>query len=80
MERRPRMHVQNRLRELRAKHGLSQEELARAIGVSRQTIIALEKGRYNPSVQVALLAAQVLQESVESIFWLESAPDQREER
>ncbi len=65
------MKIRNRLRELRARHGLTQEALARAIGVSRQTIIALEKGRYNPSLQVALLIARVLGEPVESIFWLE---------
>ncbi len=66
------MKVRNRLRELRARHGLTQEALAEAIGVSRQTIIALEKGRYNPSLQVALLIARVFNEPVESIFWLES--------
>jgi len=72
------MEVRNRLRELRARHGLTQEALAKAIGVSRQTIIAMEKGRYNPSVQVALLLARVLGEPVESIFWLE-APSSKEE-
>ena len=65
------MEVHNRLRELRARRGLTQEELADAIGVSRQTISAMEKGRYNPSVQLALLAAKTLGEPVESIFWLD---------
>lgn len=73
------MRVRNRLRELRARHRLTQEALAKAIGVSRQTIIALEKGHYNPSIQVALLLAQVLGEPVESIFWLESPSDNAEE-
>jgi putative transcriptional regulator len=65
------MEVFNRLRELRAREGLTQAQLADAIGVSRQTVSAMEQGRYNPSVQVALLAARVLGEPVESIFWLE---------
>ncbi len=72
------MEVRNRLKELRARHGLTQEALAKAIGVSRQTIIAMEKGRYNPSVQVALLLARVLGEPVESIFWLETSPSNAE--
>lgn len=72
------MEVYNRLRELRARHGLTQAALAEAIGVSRQTIIAMEKGRYNPSVQIALLAAQVLDEPVESIFWLELSSNEEE--
>ncbi len=73
------MEVYNRLRELRARHDLTQEELAEAIGVSRQTVVSMEKGRYNPSVQVALRAAHVLNEPVESIFWLEPALDQNKE-
>lgn len=73
------MRVRNRLRELRARHNLTQEELALRVGVSRQTINALERGRYNPSVQVALLLAQELGEPVEAIFWLErSSPDSEE--
>ena len=74
------MKVHNRLKELRARHGLTQEALAKAVGVSRQTIIALEKGRYNPSLQLALLVARVLGEPVESIFWLETASSTDEER
>ena len=73
------MEVHNRLKELRARHGFTQEALAQAIGVSRQTIIALEKGRYNPSVQLALLIARALDEPVESVFWLEPSPDDDKE-
>ncbi len=73
------MKVYNRLKELRARHGFTQEALAQAIGVSRQTLVALEKGRYNPSVKIALLIASVLGEPVESIFWLEPASQDTEE-
>jgi len=69
------MEVHNRLRELRARHGFTQEALADVIGMSRQTVIALEKGRYNPSVQLALLVAKAMGEPVESIFWLEPSSD-----
>ena len=69
------MEVHNRLRELRARHGFTQEALADVIGMSRQTVIALEKGRYNPSVQLALLVAKAMGEPVESLFWLEPSSD-----
>jgi len=44
--------MKNRLRELREARGLTQEELAKALGVTRQTIIAIEKGRYDPSLRL----------------------------
>jgi putative transcriptional regulator len=47
---------------------ITQEELARAVGVTRQTIIAIEKGNYTPSVLLALKIAQYFNTSVESIF------------
>lgn len=63
--------LRNRLRELRARHDLTQEQLAQAVGVTRQTILAIEKGNYSPSVVLALRIAQVLQVPVEEVFWLE---------
>lgn len=54
----------------RNKKGITQEELAKAIGVTRQTIIAIEKGNYTPSVLLALKIAQYFNKSVESIFKL----------
>ena len=62
--------LDNKIRELRARHRMTQADLAKAIGVSRQTIVAVEKGEYNPSVVMALRIAKLFEESVESIFWL----------
>ena len=61
----------NRLKELRARHDLTQEALAGMVGVSRQSIISIEKGRYSPSVTLALRLARILQVRVEEAFWLD---------
>lgn len=62
----------NRVRELRQRgDGLTQQQLAEAVGVSRQTIIAIERGRYSPSLEVALKIARAFRQPVESVFWLE---------
>lgn len=50
--------------------GMTQEELARCVGVSRQTIVAVERGRYNPSVKLALKLARALLVRVEELFEL----------
>lgn len=50
---------------------MSQQELAEKVGVSRQTIVAIEKGDYSPSVKLALLLARVLQTTVEELFILD---------
>jgi len=60
----------NRLKELRARHDLTQEALAGMVGVSRQSIISIEKGRYSPSVALALRIARILQVPLEEAFWL----------
>lgn len=62
--------VQNRIRELRARHRWTQKKLAERVGVTRQTIIAIEKGQYNPSIELALKIAQAFEMPVEDIFWL----------
>ncbi len=62
-----------RLREVRARYGVSQEELAKAVGVTRQTIIAIEKGRYLPSLPLALKIARFFGLKVEDIFQLDEA-------
>ncbi len=63
--------VDNRVRSLRqGEKDMTQQELAAAAGVTRQTIIAIEKGRYSPSLEVALKIARSLEQPVESIFWL----------
>ena len=60
--------IRNRVRELREDRGLSQSELARLTGVTRQTIISLEKGSYVPSLLVALNLCEVFDAAVEDVF------------
>jgi putative transcriptional regulator len=69
------MSLRNRLKELRARHDLTQEGLAERVGVSRQTIISIEKGGYSPSVALALSIARVLQVPLEQAFWLENGEE-----
>ena len=63
--------MKNRLKVARAEADLTQEELAKRIGVSRQTINAVESGRYVPSTVLALKMAQVFGKPVEEVFFLE---------
>ena len=63
--------LKNRLKELRARDGLNQTELAKLAGVSRQTISLLERDEYTPSIVIALKIAQIFNEPVESVFRLE---------
>jgi putative transcriptional regulator len=60
--------VNSRVRELRRAAGLSQESLAQAVGVSRQTINAIETGRYDPSLKLAVHLARYFDSTVEVIF------------
>lgn len=60
--------MKNRLEELRKAKGLSQEELADALGVSRQTVSSLEKGRYNPSILLAFRIARLFGLRIEDVF------------
>ncbi len=62
--------VENRLRELRQQFGLTQEQLARDLDVTRHTILALEVGRYVPSIELALKLAAYFDLPLERIFWL----------
>ncbi|WP_214742181.1 MULTISPECIES: helix-turn-helix transcriptional regulator [unclassified Exiguobacterium] len=65
------MPLVNRVKELRARHQLTQGDLAEKVGVTRQTIISLEKGSYTPSLMLAMQIARVFEEPVESIFTIE---------
>ncbi|HEK9982817.1 TPA: helix-turn-helix transcriptional regulator [Streptococcus equi subsp. zooepidemicus] len=60
--------MQNRLEEIRKQKGITQEELANALEVSRQTIGSLENGRYNPSIILAFKIAKYFSLSIEDIF------------
>ncbi len=61
-------YITNIVHDLRTKRGLTQEELAEAVGVTRQTIISIEKGRYTPSVHLALNIARIFKVRVEEVF------------
>ena len=60
--------IRNRIKEYRARHNMKQEELAKLVGVRRETIGNLEKGKYNPSVVLAWNIAQVFGVPVEEVF------------
>jgi putative transcriptional regulator len=60
--------IKNNVNEYRAKVGLTQEQLAEKVGVTRQTIIAIERGNYTPSVLLALKLATTFSVSVETLF------------
>jgi putative transcriptional regulator len=60
--------MDNRIKELRAKHNLSQLELAQKVGVRRETIVFLEKGKYNPSLKLAFDISRIFNLSIEEVF------------
>ena len=60
--------MKNRLEELRKQRAIRQEDLAQALGVSRQTVISLEKGKYNPSLALAFKLAGYFGLPIEAIF------------
>ena len=60
----------NRLRVLRAEKNISQEDLAKSVGVSRHTILAIERGNYSPSVALALEIANYFKKPMEEVFSL----------
>jgi putative transcriptional regulator len=64
--------LNNRIKELRAKYSLSQLELAQKVGVRRETIVFLEKGKYNPSLKLAYEISKVFNQPIENIFIFES--------
>lgn len=63
--------MKNNIKQLRKSEGLRQEDLARILGVSRQTIIAIENDKYNPTLELAMKIARLLRLHVEEIFILE---------
>jgi putative transcriptional regulator len=62
--------VGNNLRQYRLEAELTQEQVAEAIGVTRQTVIAMEKGNYTPSVLLALMSAKLFGRTVEELFYV----------
>ncbi|NQV17983.1 MAG: helix-turn-helix transcriptional regulator [Armatimonadetes bacterium] len=64
--------MKNKLRQFRFMNDeMTQQHLAKEVGVSRQTIIAIEKGKFNPSIRLALLIAKFFNTRIEEIFYLE---------
>ena len=60
--------MKTRIKEYRARHDLTQEKLAEAVGVRRETIIFLEQGKYNPSLKLAHNVARALETTIDKIF------------
>ena len=63
--------MKTRIKEYRARYNMTQEELARRVGVRRETIVFLEKGKYNPSLKLAYRIAKVFNTTIEDLFVLD---------
>jgi putative transcriptional regulator len=66
--------MKNRIKVFRAMNDLTQENLANALGVTRQTILAIEKGKYDPSLDLAFKIARYFKVSIEEVFTYEGQP------
>lgn len=60
--------MRTRMKELRARHGLSQEDLARKVHARRETVLYIEKGKYNPSLKLAHDIAVALESTIDEVF------------
>jgi len=69
--------LRTRIKELRARYDLTQDDLAKKVGVRRETILYLEKGKYNPSLKLAHDIAKVLRTTLDDLFVFEE--DQKEQ-
>jgi DNA-binding XRE family transcriptional regulator len=65
------MSFRTRIKELRARYDLTQDDLAKAVSVRRETILYLEKGKYNPSLKLAYDVAKVLKTTIDDLFIFE---------
>ena len=65
------MLFKTRIKELRARYDLTQDDLAKAVGVRRETILYLEKGKYNPSLKLAYDIAKTLKTTIDDLFIFE---------
>ncbi len=63
--------IRTRIKELRARYNLTQDELAEKVGVTRQTMLYLEKGKYNPSLLMAYRVAKALKSTIQDVFIIE---------
>lgn len=65
--------VKTRIKEFRARHDLTQEALAKMVGVRRETIVFLEKGKYNPSLKLAYRISRCLDTTIDELFVFEDS-------
>ena len=63
--------MRTRIKELRARHNLTQDDLAKAVGVRRETILYMEKGKYNPSLKLAHDVAKALKTTIDELFFFD---------
>jgi len=70
--------MKTRIKELRARYDLTQEDLAKKVGVRRETILYLEKGKYNPSLKLAHNIARILKTTIDELFVFEENEDSRQ--
>lgn len=63
--------MKNRVKEIRKQKGIKQDEFARALGVSRQTVSSIETGRFDPSIMLAYRIAKLFELSIEDVFIFE---------
>jgi putative transcriptional regulator len=71
--------MRTRIKEFRARYNLTQEDLAREVGVRRETILYLEKGKYNPSLKLAYDVAKVLKTTIDNLFIFENGEAENHE-
>jgi putative transcriptional regulator len=64
------IHIENRVKLARVEKGLTQEQLADLVGVTRQTIILIEAGKYNPTLKLCLMLKKVTGKSLDELFWI----------
>ena len=74
------MKFKTRIKELRARYDLTQDDLAKSVGVRRETILYLEKGKYNPSLMLAHQIAQTLKTTIDTLFIFEDEKTQHDDR
>jgi len=63
--------MRTRIKELRARHNLTQDDLAKKVGVRRETILYMEKGKYNPSLKLAHDVAKALKTTIDQVFFFD---------
>ena len=63
--------MRTRIKELRARHNLTQDDLAKKVGVRRETILYMEKGKYNPSLKLAHDVAKALKTTIDQLFFFD---------